>query len=94
MSADNWTICPKCKKTNDEKNKKRILAAGKKYGKIPSDVYINLVVEANKPIVIESTLREDYEIGVCEDGEFFVSYSASCSVCGFKFSFKHTEKVG
>ena len=91
MGADNWGICPKCKNLNDENNRKRVLDVGKKYGKIPAEEYIKLAAEANKPIKLETTLREDYEIGTDLDGEFSVNYSCSCSVCGFKHQFKHTE---
>jgi len=39
------------------------------------------------------TLREDYELGIYEDGTFEVSYHAHCSECEFKFSYKHEEKA-
>lgn len=59
MSADNWTICPKCKK---------------------------------------DTLREDYEVGI-RNGVFEVNYGASCVYeghkpgCGFKYSYRRSERV-
>lgn len=93
MSADNWGICPKCKKANEEADKKRILALGEKYGKVPADEYIRLAKEANKPTHLENTLREDYEIYTNEDGDFYVSYSCFCSVCGYKYNFKHEEQL-
>ena len=93
MSADNWAICPKCKEKNDELNKKRILDTAKKYGKIPAEEYITLAKETSKPIEIEETMREDYEIGVDEDGVFNVDYFCSCAKCGFKYAYKHSESA-
>jgi len=46
-----------------------------------------------KLIDIRETLREDYEFYLNDEGEFFVSYKASCDRCGFKYSFKHSEQV-
>ncbi len=37
--------------------------------------------------------REDYEIGVYEDGEFFISYHGKCEKCGLEKLFRHTERV-
>lgn len=42
--------------------------------------------------------REDYEIGMEEDGEFWISYRGECGTrqvkgCGFKHEFKHKEQV-
>lgn len=93
MSADNWGVCPQCKKLNDEKNKKRILDVVKKYGKVPPDEFVQLSKEANKPIMLEEHLREDYELGVGENGFFEVSYRCSCDVCGFEHSFEHTKQL-
>ena len=93
MSASNWDICPVCKKKNDEKNKNRVLDAGKKYGKIPADEYIDLAKQVNKPIEIENTLREDYELGITEGGEFYVYYSCMCDKCGFEHEFEYKAQV-
>ena len=40
-----------------------------------------------------NTLREDYDIGIDEDGEFEISYWASCEECKFQFKFDHKQKV-
>jgi hypothetical protein len=91
MSADNWTYCPKCKKDNERKNAARLQEAQEAYGKIPAPDYLALVAAAEKPIPLEDTLREDYEIGINSDGVFRVSYSCSCHDCGFSFEFKREE---
>ena len=38
------------------------------------------------------TLREDYEIGIY-NGEFDISYRASCTNCNYKKVFEHTENI-
>lgn len=97
MSADNWTYCPVCAK----EWKGAVLTAQEEattsYGKVPFHVFVGLQADALRlaqaPTPRETTLREDYEIETKSDGIFYVSYSCSCSVCGFHFEFNHTEKV-
>ena len=43
--------------------------------------------------MLDSTLREDYEIHINSDGVFYIGYSASCKVCGFYKEFNRTENV-
>ncbi len=92
MSADNWGYCPKCKSEAEKKHRSDKLLAGESYGKIPAEKYIERFNAIQTPKPLEQTLREDYHLGVTEDGEFYVDYSASCS-CGFKHTFKHSEKL-
>ena len=40
---------------------------------------------------VSNTLREDWDIGMLEDGTFSVEYSCMCRVCGFSFDFKHSQ---
>lgn len=82
MSADNWRVCPKCKKTNESK--------GSLYGKVSEEEYLDSL---NQLKVDEETLREDYEIGIDERGEFYVDYSCRCQTCGFGFHYKHSQML-
>jgi hypothetical protein len=87
MSADNWRICPKCKIKHEENiaaNQRRV---SESYGKIPSDKYMDAVREIQNPKPLEQTLREDYEQGIDEDGEYSCLYRAGCTVCNFSFTF-------
>lgn len=91
MSADNWAACPKCvesviSKTNEDK-----LAAGRAYGKVSPEEYLELLSAASSVTAMEETLREDYELGTDKFGLFTVSYGCSCSKCGFEFTYKHNE---
>ncbi len=93
MSANNWAICPRCKKQNNAANAKRIVDIEKQYGKISSVDYLDLVRKDNKVIAIEETLREDYSIYMDEDGEFHIDYSCRCDECDFEFDYNHNESV-
>jgi hypothetical protein len=87
MSADNWAICPKCKRDADADKARKFADARAKYGKIQQDEYLKLLGESEAPTEYGETLREDWELGTDEDGLFSVRYDSHCSACGFKFSF-------
>jgi len=93
MSADNWGICPKCKRNAEEKQCKLKLKAGKAYGSVTPEEYLELLREADKPLELTETLREDYEMGTDDAGQFYVYYTCSCHVCKFKHEFKHAEQL-
>lgn len=94
MSADNWTLCPRClnriaKEVADSEAKTQAA-----YGKVTPGEYISML-EADKrrrDTQPDSTFREDYEIGVNDDN-FVVSYSGSCGTCGLEFKYEYTEKL-
>jgi len=46
-----------------------------------------------KPNELKETLREDYEIGIDEDGLFYVNYGGRCDECGLVYKFNHEEEV-
>ncbi len=91
MSADNWAICPKCKKIQEKKADENIKMVAAAYGKVPEDEYLKMKKELLNPPKQEDSLREDYELGIDDEGTFSISYSAYCSECGFKFLFEQTE---
>ena len=90
MSADNWAICPQCKASKlavRDENKRK---AEESYGKVDAAEYLRLLQVSSIAVKVEETMREDYEIGVDDEGVFHIGYYASCN-CGFKFEYKHTE---
>ena len=93
MSANNWRTCPRCMKQALETKDRLQKQATESYGKIPVDEYVKFQKAAERDISLEETLREDYEIGIDVTGDFSASYRAHCSSCGFKYEFKHNEKV-
>lgn len=96
MSADNWTTCPECRRLKDAKRQKLIKKAEEAYGKVSAAEYQRLLAEARVAVAPgtdepedNTTLREDYEIGVNTDGVLEISYGCSCRECGFSFSYKN-----
>lgn len=95
MSADNWAMCPKCKKDTKATKEKALVDAGRLYGKVSSDEFMSQVKNAESlPEEPKGeTLREDYKIRINRDGEFYINYSCGCYACGFKHDFKKEENV-
>jgi|ERR1700724_4668678 len=93
MSANNWTVCPACRKKQIEEKEAKLIELGEAYGKMLPKDYLKLLKEAEKPVCQEDNMREDYQLGIDEDGEFEISYRASCQDCNFSFSYKHKEQV-
>lgn len=93
MSADNWAICPKCMQKQIEEHEQLKRQVGESYGVVPVEQYLQLRRKLEIPVKFEYTLREDYEIGVYEDGEFSISYKGYCDKCKFNYEYKHKEQV-
>ena len=89
MGADNWRTCPQCEKLSKDTRNAKIEKANKQYGKISVDEFRAAIAEAERPVKIEESLREDYEQGIDDHVTYCVSFRASCSACGFKFHFSH-----
>lgn len=90
MSADNWAVCPKCLADSLAKENQLKLDAGKAYGKVsPEEMWDKVAA----PVAVETSLREDYEVGIDGNGLFEVIYSGSCSTCAFNFRYKHSEQT-
>ena len=94
MSANNWQVCPRCKRQNDEERSKEQAEIEGQYGKIPSAEYMQLLEKSKKrPSTISENLREDWEIWTDLAGTFNVIYHCSCDACGLDYTFRHTEKI-
>jgi hypothetical protein len=93
MSADNWTQCPVCLAVAAKKYAAAKCKLNEDYGKVPADAFIKRQHALKDPPQTEDTLREDYEFGVCENGEFYVSYSCSCKQCGFAHKYKQSKQL-
>jgi rubrerythrin len=94
MTADNWATCPKCLAEFAAKKAAAIAKAKSQYGNEPAEIFLaNLALAEAMHDRPRETLREDYDIGVDDDGSFEVVYSCSCSRCGFKFEYKDSQSV-
>ena len=92
MSADNWSICPRCKLEKGEAHAAEVESFTAAYGKIPQDEYEEWR-EQLKPPTLEETLREDYKSFITEDGRLYIGYKASCRNCPFHYEFKKEEHL-
>lgn len=93
MGADNWAVCPKCKRVAEASKEKERKHAQKSYGKVTPEEWRELVRIAELPLEMPTALREDYELGTNEDGLFYVIYRCSCQDCDFRHEFKHESQV-
>lgn len=92
MSADKYSICPRCQKNADVELEKRVAKAAKAYGTVSADEFITMAQEARTVKPLEARLRQDWEIGV-DENHFSADFRCSCSVCRFEFKFKHEAKI-
>ncbi len=93
MSAENWGICPRCKKQNEAAVAAKLSEAQDAYGKVSAEEYEEFLCAARAPVQQAETLREDYYLGVDVDGEFAVTYRCDCAACGLRYEFKRTKRV-
>jgi hypothetical protein len=93
MSADNWTTCPKCRRTAERERAEKIASATARYGQDRPEDWLYLMREAEKPLDLKETLREDYYIGVDDEGRFVARYCCRCEECGFAHEFEHAAEL-
>lgn len=93
MSANNWRQCPRCIARAAARQADKARAAERAYGSISRAAYEALWEEARKVEPVSEHMREDYQLGVYEGGEFGVTYRCECQDCGFTFAFEHAENV-
>ena len=92
MGADNWDVCPRCRRRKEDEHCARVRKAEKAYGNVSVDEYKALLSEAERGVDEEEyTLREDYEVGMT-DNDFYVYYNAGCSECKWTYKYSHNEK--
>jgi len=94
MSADNWTQCDACIAIRDAELQNKKEKLNKKYGKIDMEEFLTQHSKLARNLVgeLDNSLREDYEIGI-RGGEFRISYSANCSVCGFSYTYQIRKDI-
>lgn len=96
MSADDWTTCPKCTEKRGQEWRHAERQAADQYGKVTPEEFTKLMEEVHQKRALAEgdqpeTLREDYELGIVK-GNFWVTYRASCTVCGFTYEFKKEDE--
>jgi hypothetical protein len=95
VSANNWGICPRCKAKREDDVRALDIDLAQSYGEVPIEQFDHLRAERDKLATAEPerTLREDYEIWINQDGRFYASYVAHCSVCQFKHTLLQDEQL-
>lgn len=85
MSADRWSSCPICHNL-PEKYRNGIEHM---YGVVPLNEFLKLKEECEN-LKNESTVREDYELYIDNDGTLSISYFGKCDNCGAEWTFTKT----
>lgn len=93
MSADRWSKCPRCAVVAREAKAAREEAARAAYGVAPVEEFDRLRAEADAPLKIEDTVREDYEFYGFEEGAVVAVYEASCKACGLSVKFRYEHPI-
>lgn len=53
--------------------------------------FAKLQATAAKPVELDNTLAEYYELGIDGHGEFRLNYSCVCDSCGYEFKTSHRQ---
>lgn len=91
MSADRWSVCPKCYKDRSLVTREEKLE--ELYGTIPAEEFLKLskTLKDDEPL---EEFREDYEFYL--DGKILrMSYSGRCQAnnCGLRYTFKKNVDI-
>ena len=95
MSADNWTVCPKCSQTKRKELELAQQSLKEAYGKVSLEEYLTLqerVEILSEDTSVSTSFREDYEQGVYDE-EYFVNYIGCCIECGFSHKYEFKQSV-
>jgi hypothetical protein len=93
VSADNWTVCPRCwdrAKCEAAEARANVMVL---YGQIPVEEFDAKRAALTEPDPDDfSTFREDYEFYGAEEGEVKARYSGVCTVCGLAVELKEAKR--
>ncbi len=93
MSADSYAICPKCSTASAKLKADAVAAAELAYETKPAREWERLRKIADEIEEPHQTVREDYEIGLLDDGQFIITYEGSCRACDFHFKFDYDKPL-
>ncbi len=93
MSANNWSVCPRCKDNARQEVEEAKALLLKDYGKVPVEEFNdrqNAVLEAELALQESDalTFREDYEWYGAHKGLIQGSYQGHCGTCGLSVKVK------
>lgn len=97
MSADRWSVCPRCVKVAEAKREAAFKKAKEAYGKVDADKYLEMLRKAEgietDPRRMTRSLREDYGQGL-SGGVYQVSYRCYCNECGWSWEYEQQVETG
>lgn len=88
MSADRYSVCPRCSHNHEASIAEEKGRVGRLYGQVPVEEFdaAREALRQREDEGLKATLREDWEITQPEtDGMTDVYYKASCDVCELRF---------
>lgn len=87
MNADEWTICPKCRRVAAEENRVAEHHLDDIYGKVPREEWEDMQRSVTVLVSTEliETLYENFTIGI-QGSDFRFEYKARCAACDFSYS--------
>lgn len=104
MSADNWSICPRCTEAERQDIAEMESQINADYGKVSIEVFeqrrhdlakrkeqFEKEIEARGE-GLRATFREDYEIYGAHEGLFYIKYSGECQKCDLNFKFEYEQR--
>jgi hypothetical protein len=95
MSANRWSVCPKCKRIKEKEKRAKIQKIAESYGKVSASDYQKMLTDLSreKDLRPEQTLREYYQLWIDENGKVHISYYASCDKCKLDYEHRHEEQL-
>lgn len=85
MSADNWSVCPRCFDNETAQRQGAIVCVKAIYGQVPIEEFDRQRQEL-QPLPTRDgfvkDFREDYEFYGAESGELIWRYRGRCKTCG------------
>lgn len=96
MSANRWSICPKCKIEYEAQLKRQQENLRAAYGKILIEEFLALqdALQKKERRDLKESMRENFEIGMSDDGFLEINYGCFCNVCRFKFDYNERINSG
>lgn len=92
MSADSWSICPRCVRAWNAETEKMREAFSKAYRKKPAEEFLAMrdAIIKRDADHMEHTLAEYSSYDMSEEGMVQFDYSAYCRQCNLEVKIQHT----
>lgn len=95
MSADRWSVCPRCEHGRLEVIADRQAELDAAYGQLPLAEFdaLRAAQEQRCATRLEPTFREDWEFYGLEDCAVTVEYRGQCRTCALTVRIDHTQPI-